>query len=365
MKKFYYLVLSVVLLVGCHKDGADESEESEYLPGKEELVLSENRFEVPFEGRTISVWVSSNVQYTVTIPEDFRSWLSEEVSEFSAERVFAVSANEEPKVREGYVLFSGGSLTDTLWVVQATGVSKDYTIDASGNIELEMVYVEGGTFQMGATAELGDDLPDREKPVHSVTLSDYYIGKYEVTQGLWKRVMGTTIEELRDKYDDFPLFGKGIDYPMYYVSWEDASEFCTRLSLLTGKKYVLPTEAQWEYAARGGVKTQGYTYSGGNDGDEVAWHGDNSGHTTHLVGTKKANELGIYDMSGNVWEWCQDWYGSYSNEAQTDPVGPESGTERIMRGCDWVFEVKRVSIRRSCNPNVGEYFSGFRVVLLP
>ena len=140
---------------------------------------------------------------------------------------------------------------------------QDFTETVSG-VKFDMVYVKGGTFSMGATEELGtENHDDDEYPVHSVTLSDYYIGKFEVTQGLWKAVMGTTIEQQRDKEDNkFPLKGVGSDYPMYYVSWDEAREFCAKLSQLTGKKYSLPTEAQWEYAARGGAKSKSYKYSG-------------------------------------------------------------------------------------------------------
>ena len=155
---------------------------------------------------------------------------------------------------------------------------------------------------------------------------------------------------------------------MENVSWNDVQEFVAKLNELTGRKYTLPTEAQWEYAARGGVKTQGYKYSGSNDIDEVAWYGEdwNTG-STHPVDTKKANELGIYDMSGNVWEWCQDWYGSYSSEAQTNPVGSETGSARVLRGGSWLYGARycRVSSRYYRDPSYRETRYGFRLVLLP
>ncbi len=204
-----------------------------------------------------------------------------------------------------------------------------------------------------------------------VTLSDYYIGKFEVTQGLWEKVMGTNISQQRDKGDSSQsLNGVGSDYPMYYVNWEEAQEFCMKLSQLTGRKYALPTEAQWEYAARGGVKSKGYKYSGSNDIDNVAWYGQyhsESKFSTLPVGTKQANELGIYDMSGNVWEWCSDWYDSYSSNAQTDPTGPETGFLRVVRGGSWFSYAGycRVSYRHGSYPGTRFSFSGFRVVLLP
>ncbi len=248
-------------------------------------------------------------------------------------------------------------------------IGEDFTETVSG-VEIEMIYVKGGTFRMGATEEQGDDAYDSEKPVHSVTLSDYYIGKFEVTQGLWEKVMGTTIHEQLIKADYSSTYGVGSDYPMYYVNWEEAQEFCTRLGQLTGKNYALPTEAQWEYAARGGVKSRGYKYSGSNTIGNVAWYRDNSSSSTHPVATKQPNELGLYDMSGNVWEWCSDWYdwyGYYSSESQSNPTGPSTGSRRVLRGGSWNTDARtcRVSNRISYGPSSRYITYGFRVVLLP
>ena len=240
-----------------------------------------------------------------------------------------------------------------------------YTETVSG-LSFDMVYVEGGTFRMGGTEEQGEDAWVGEKPVHSVTLSDYYIGKYEVTQGLWKAVMGTGVEEQMEKAGESDLYGVGDDYPMYYVSWDEAQEFVSKLSELTGKKYVLPTEAQWEYAARGGVKSRGYKYSGSNTIDDVAWYAGNSETAAHPVGTKLPNELGIYDMSGNVWEWCSDWYSDYSDVSQTDPTGPSSGSFRVFRGGSWFNSAGRcrVSNRHDGDPGYRTDNLGFRVALV-
>jgi formylglycine-generating enzyme required for sulfatase activity len=199
-----------------------------------------------------------------------------------------------------------------------------------------MVYVEGGTFTMGATSEQGSDAYNDEKPAHSVTLSNYYIGKYEVTQAEWEAVMGSN-----------PSYFKGFDnLPVEKVLWNDCQSFIEKLNAKTGLKFRLPTEAEWEYAARGGNKSQGYKYAGSNNIDDVAWYTSNSSSQTHAVGTKQPNELGLYDMSGNVWEWCSDWYGSYSSSSQTNPTGAYSGSFRVYRGGSWYSSAR--SCRVSC-----------------
>ena len=225
-----------------------------------------------------------------------------------------------------------------------------------GNIE--MVFVKGGTFTMGATAEQGSDAESDEKPTHSVTVSDFYIGKYEVTQAQWKAVMGSN-----------PSYSKGDNLPVEWVSWNDIQEFITKLNAQTGKKFRLPTEAEWEYAARGGHKSKGYKYSGSNSISDVAWYGDNSSSKIHPVGQKSPNELGIYDMSGNVWEWCQDWYSSsaYSSSSQTNPTGPSSGSSRVLRGGSWNYSAGscRVSLRYYNTPDYRDFNRGFRLACLP
>ena len=192
------------------------------------------------------------------------------------------------------------------------------------NLLSNMVKVDGGTFYMGATREQGNDTDDSEKPVHSVTLSSFYLCKYEVTNSLWRAVMVNT-----------PSDFKGKNLPVENVSWNDCLTFITRLNSLTGRKFRLPTEAEWEYAARGGNRSRGYKYSGSNKLSDVAWFDDNSGSETHPVGSKSPNELGLYDISGNVWEWCSDWYGTYSSSSQMNPTGPSSGSNRVVRGGSW------------------------------
>ena len=207
-------------------------------------------------------------------------------------------------------------------MVQTPVTNVDYiSIPVKKGISIEMVRVEAGTFIMGATAEMKDPYGE-EKPTHQVTLTnDYYIGKYEVTQALWKAVMGNNPSEF-----------KGGNLPVERVSWYDCQEFISKLNRITGKTFRLPTEAEWEYAARGGKKSRGCQYSGSNNLSDVAWYGDNSRRKTHAVGTKQANELGIYDMTGNVSEWCQDWYESYNSSSQVNPTGANSGSHRVYRG---------------------------------
>ena len=214
-------------------------------------------------------------------------------------------------------------------------------------VQFTMVEVGGGTFTMGATSEQGSDAWDEEKPAHEVTLSDYYIGQTEVTQALWEAVMGSN-----------PSDSKGGNLPVERVSWDDCQVFIQKLNQLTGKQFRLPTEAEWEYAARGGRKSRGYKYAGGNNIDSVAWCDGNSGNETHPVATKQANELGIYDMSGNVLEWCSDWSGDYTSSSQSDPQGSSSGSFRVIRGgCYYNFARNcRVSYRIS---NTLDYRSGY------
>jgi formylglycine-generating enzyme required for sulfatase activity len=230
--------------------------------------------------------------------------------------------------------------------------------NAQGKTGLEMVSVQGGTFTMGCTEEQGGDCDSDEKPAHSVTVGNFQIGKFEVTQRQWKEIMGA---------DNNPSYLKGDDRPVEQVSWNDVQKFIKALNQKTGKKYRLPTEAEWEYAARGGNKSKGNKYSGSNNLDEVAWYDGNSGRKTNDVGTKSPNELGIYDMSGNVSEWVSDWYGDYSSGAQTNPAGPSSGSHRVLRGGGWISDAVscRVSDRNDYSPDSWNDDVGFRLVLSP
>lgn len=241
----------------------------------------------------------------------------------------------------------------------------DYTERAYG-MDMKMIFVQGGEFLMGGTSEQGDDADDDEQVIRRVTLGDFCIGQFEVTQAQWEAVMGTSLVQQRNKANrSWPLCGKGPKYPIYYVNWEEASEFCRILSNKTGRNYRLPTEAEWEYAARGGQKSGRTRYSGSNMVEYVAWFSGNSGKTVHPVGGRNANELDIYDMSGNVREWCYDWYADVYDETLTDnPTGPSDGVGRVLRGGSWndYAGYCRVSYRRSNTPDCRYNFYGFRVV---
>ena len=253
---------------------------------------------------------------------------------------------------------------------------KTQTFRANG-VSFNMIQVEGGTFMMGATIEQEKDALDIEKPAHSVKLDDYMIGETEVTQKLWEAVMDTN-----------PSTFKDANNPVDYVSWNDCQQFLRKLNALTGQSFRLPTEAEWEYAARGGAKSKQSKYSGSDNPSDVAWFMQNSGDEnldesiptwdtdmladnhcrTHPVGTKQANELGLFDMSGNVWEWCQDWYadGAYANNStQTNPKGANKGNVRILRGGSFFSRAQsnRVSYRNAGKPDISNADCGFRLAL--
>lgn len=236
--------------------------------------------------------------------------------------------------------------TDTTVIVSINGVA------------FTMILVEGGSFEMGATEEQGEDDPDEnEYPVHIVNLSSYYICQTEVTQELWYTVMGTNPSMIHGKKT----------LPADCVKWDMCQDFICALNEILEYRFEIrmPTEAEWEFAARGGNKSKGCKYSGSDNLDEVAWYGSNAEGKTHPVATKKPNELGIYDMSGNLWEWCQDWMGHYQPEEQTNPAGPDEGTHRIMRGGSWTYDQNfcRVSRRNYISNVIGVSNCGLRLAM--
>jgi len=226
----------------------------------------------------------------------------------------------------------------------------------------EMVYVGPGTFVMGGTPEQGNDVWLNERPTHKVTMSPYYIGKYEVTQALYKAVMGSN-----------PSRFQGDGLPVENVTWIEAEKFAETLNELLhdelgNRKFALPSEAQWEYAARGGVDGEVTKFSGSDDISDVAWYSENSDGRTHNVGMLKANELGICDMSGNVNEWCYDWWGVYNTEHRRNPNVTTEGVEhrRLVRGggFDRNERYSRVSVRHNMQPERASESIGFRIVLV-
>lgn len=236
-------------------------------------------------------------------------------------------------------------------------------VNIGQDVYIEMVLVEAGTFMMGTEESEIESLNQLHQTSgfnierqYKVTITrDYYIGKYQVTQEQWKVVMGNN-----------PSRFKGDDLPVENVSWYDAQDFIKKLNELTGKKFSLPTEAEWEFAARGGNRSRGYLYSGSNNIHRVGWYSENSNKRTHTVGSKRPNELKIYDMSGNVWEWCADWFGDYPSGHVTDPTGVSYGEERVLRGGGWTSYCGascRVANRSRTNPSVRSFNHGFRLVL--
>lgn len=260
-------------------------------------------------------------------------------------------------------------------VIVQEGDILEFTANA---VKFNMIHVEGGTFIMGCTIEQGSDCSNSAKPAHSVTVSDFYMGETEVTQDLWLAIMKTSVKDQVDKIPDWNYFyGVGKDFPIYYVSYTEALGFCNKLNdllrdkLPAGYRFALPYEAQWEFAARGGVKSRGCKYSGSDTIDVVAWHHDKVNSwkdKARPVKTKAPNELGIYDMSGNVWEWCMDWYGEYSSSSQENPIGPASGSWRVLRGGSYDGDSCQLSVRKSGPPddrhwNFFHYY-GFRLALV-
>ena len=349
--RLLFIIAAIMLLFGCNKD----------------RDLNELKFEITNEEWTIS-------GTTATLTADY-SWSGEIVSiamEVSEDEDFAnansfeasVSGNSLAVTATGLkaetkyyyrIIIDTGSVTFESETRTFETLKTIFSLTVNGVI-FEMVYVEGGTFDMGATTEQGSDAESDEKPVHSVTLDGYYIGKFEVTLELWEAVMGSK-----------PSSNVGAQYPVENVTWEDCQEFISSLNSLTGRTFRLPAEAEWEYAARGGNKSSHFKYSGSDNIGDVAWYSSNSGATIHLVGTKSPNELGIYDMSGNVSEWCSDWYGSYSAEEQTNPQGPSSGSFRVFRGGSWFDGARncRVSNRHNHVPSFSDGYLGLRLVLVP
>ena len=297
-----------------------------------------------------------------TAPSNLQITLSKEIASTSSMSQTAFPQQSQPQlpVAQTQPVTSTVSPSTSSASTNMVGSSESgsvITIPVKNGISIEMVKVEAGSFNMGALYD-EDDIVQKylghsgDNEAHRVILTkNYFIGKYEVTQALWKVVMGGK------------TYGDNNE-PKGFVSWKDCQKFISKLNILTGKQFRLPTEAEWEYAARGGKKSCGYKYCGGNSLYEVAWSKGNSG-SYRVVGTRKPNELGIYDMSGNVSEWCYDWYGSYSSLPQANPTGADSGSYRVMRGGSFAYGEAQCkpSTRSYKDPNSRNYSFGFRLVL--
>jgi len=275
---------------------------------------------------------------------------------------------------------SGSELTGKFTTYQLTS-GKNLTFKVN-DIDFEMIFVEGGTFGMGSASKYIEVdfktlvCDSNEMPAHKVKLSNFYIGKYEITQKLWQAVMGTTVRQQRDTVNkNWKIYSEGDNFPMYYISYEECIDFCEKLNQLlseqlpVGYRFTLPTEAQWEYAARGGKKSKGFVFSGSNFINKVAWWEENSEKKLHEVGLKFSSELGIYDMSGNIWEWCKDWFAAdyYTYGSTTNPQGPLTGVHRVLRGGSWDKEKwhTRVTTRYFYEPVGRSANVGFRIALEP
>ena len=246
---------------------------------------------------------------------------------------------------------------DTVQLTQDIQDKPEEWVTVKG-ITFAMVYVQGGTYTRFELPNVADLHPGSVPPAHQVKLSSYYIGKNEVTRELWYAVMADSV--LKDHPKD----------PVSNVSWDDCQEFMTKLSSMTGKNFRLPTDAEWEFAARGGVKSNGFAFSGSNDIDAVAWYSANSDMEFHEVGLKKPNELGIYDMTGSVWEWCSDRSWNWREDVDTsaplvNPTGPETGKNRVARGGGLLTEDENCCVCRPdpTSPDTRSDELGFRLVL--
>ena len=276
------------------------------------------------------------------------------VSQNSTEYYRSSTITSSPFSLTTPTLPTNGAVTITAQIVDKCGMNYNLTLNIaiSNGAILMLLPVEGGAFQMGnsTTGRL------EAVPVHLVILSGFNISKYEITQAQWKSVMGENPSSYSTNCDNCPVES---------VSWENVQLFLTKLNALTGKAFRLPTEAEWEYAASGGKLSKGYLYSGSYTVGDIAWYDANSDNKMHPVGQKTANELGVYDMSGNVWEWCQDWYGAYSANTQTNPTGPTTGTKRVLRGGSSFqpYWASQVAVRESNLPANRYGDLGFRVVL--
>ena len=353
------LLCCLLLTVGCKNDDEDEPDpQLEALPA--ELTLSDNEDGSASGTITISAnrrWkIYGHAEWLTITPMAGEAAEGEQLVTLSApinksreaRKTMFVIEDADYQWRRRYVQVSQNS--GNLYVEKKNGV---FTVNG---VTFKLIKVGKGTFTMGSKST-DSSADETEQPTRMVTISDFCIGETEVTQELWQAVMGNNPSKI-----------VGENMPVNNVSWEDCQKFIDSLNVLTNLWFRLPTEAEWEYAARGGQKSEGYIYSGSNTLDEVGWYTGNSGNQLHEVKQLKANELGIYDMSGNVLEWCQDWYSStyyQKSEEYNDPVGPSTGSARVQRGgrYNYLGYDCRVARREAGNPNYGDAVIGLRLAI--
>lgn len=312
-----------------------------------ELSVENANLTVESAGETITLQVNSNVQWTV---ENELEWCA--VQKDNDHLTLVVNRNYDMSNRSGVVILKSGAARQEITITQSA---------CEWFESFEMMAVPGGTFYMGAQKNSSEsqnydiDAYQIESPVHEVTLHGYSIGKYEVTQAQWTAAMGTN-----------PSINQGDNLPVENVTWDQVQEFITLLNEKTGLNYRLPTEAEWEFAARGADKSKGYKYSGSPVLNACGWYYSNSNAATHEVGSKDANELGVYDMSGNVREWCNDWFDYYSSSSVDNPQGPSYGSVKVNRGGSWTTPAIncRITYRHTDPANESAQDLGFRLVLV-
>ena len=341
--------------VTCGGTGYTKEKKGTPNPEEEYLTASPSTVEFVAEGESKIITVSANIDWKIEL-NTASSWLTVKKSSNDALLVEATS-NIPGRNRSATITLKGRSKSAEISVMQeGDNKTREFTV---GGVTFNMIYVEGGTFQMGS------DESYNQQPIHAVTVSTFSIGETEVTQALWKAVMGSN-----PSYYSWDGINSN-QRPVENISWNDCQDFISKLNQKTGKNFRLPTEAEWEFAARGGVLSKGYIYAGSNNIGEVAWYMENStiisqwDYNTEVVATKKANELGIYDMSGNVKEWCSDWfdYNYYSSSPSTNPQGPDSGDRRVLRGGAMDQGGCSVTWREFASPDYKHRSYGVRLVL--
>lgn len=311
------------------------------------IWVESNEYDVEYKASVLSVEVKTNTKIETNKDFDWVDIINQE-----SNIILNVSQNYSMTPRSGIIHIKAGDIEKEIAIRQKACTWYD---------SFEMEFIEGGTFTMGAqcknsdTENYDESAYEVESPIHNVTVKDFYIGKFEVTQAQWEKAMGGN-----------PSTNKGDNFPVETVTWDEVQEFISVLNTTTGLKYRLPTEAEWEYAARGGKLSKGYKYSGYSVVGACAWYYSNSLGTLHEVGMKEPNELGLFDMSGNVREWCEDWFEYYSANDITDPHGPENGSGKVNRGGSWTTPA--VNCRNTYRQTNYKYESaqdlGFRLVLV-